>query len=268
MTRQQFWHDGAMPYVESRRAQRSRACYRAHSHPTLSIGAVDAGASLLRVAGREDQPLQAGDVVMIPANCMHACNPQPGGVWSYQMLYLDTAWLDALWHEAHGQAFTLGSADACHWRDAAMYTAFCRLNHMLFSPSPAGMKEESLIAFVSELMQPVPSAAASPPAWLPALCGQLREQCEQAWPVASLAASVGLSRWHFIRLFRQHCGMTPHAYLLDSRIRRARQYLREGYAVAALAYRLGFSDQSHFQHAFRERVAVTPGQYQRGIGMA
>jgi AraC-like DNA-binding protein len=62
--------------------------------------------------------------------------------------------------------------------------------------------------------------------------------------------------------------MTPHAYLLDSRIQRARQWLREGYGLADLAYRLGFSDQSHFQHAFRERVAVTPGEYQRGIGTA
>ena len=268
MPLQQFWRDDAMPYVESRRAQQSRACYRAHSHPTLSIGAVDAGASLLQVAGRVEQPLQAGDVVVIPANCMHACNPQPGGAWSYQMLYLDTAWLDALWHEAHGQVFTQGTAHTSHWRDPARYAAFCQLNQLLFSPSPVEMKEESLIAFVSELMLPAGAAADSRPAWLPALCAQLREQCDQPWPVASLAASVGVSRYHFIRLFRQHCGTTPHAYLLDSRIQRARQWLREGYGLADLAYRLGFSDQSHFQHAFRERVAATPGEYQRGIGKA
>ncbi len=268
MIPQQFWRDDAMPYVESRRAQQSRACYRAHSHPTLSVGAVDAGASVLQLAGRQDQPLQAGDVVVIPANCVHACNPQPGGAWSYQMLYLDTAWLDALWHGAHGQAFTLGTTDACHWRDPATYTAFCQLNQRLFSPSPVEMKEASLIAFISELMLPAAPAAACPPAWLPGLCRQLREQCQQAWPVASLAASVGVSRYHFIRLFRQHCGTTPHAYLLDCRIQRARQWLRQGEALADLAYRLGFSDQSHFQHAFRERVAVTPGEYQRGVGKA
>ncbi|WP_251475102.1 hypothetical protein [Stenotrophomonas lactitubi] len=42
----EFWRDAAMPYVESRRACDSRACYRAHSHPTFSIGAVDQGTSL------------------------------------------------------------------------------------------------------------------------------------------------------------------------------------------------------------------------------
>ena len=267
MPTQQFWRDDAMPYVESRRAQHSRACYRPHSHSTLSIGAVDAGASLLQVAGREDQPLQAGDVVVIPANSLHACNPQPNGAWSYQMLYLDTTWLNGLCEEATHQPPYLAQACPSHRRDPALYRAFCQLNNILFSPTPAALKEEALIAFVGELLLHETPPSTTPPAWLPEICFQLRDQCEQAWPVACLAAHVGLSRYYFIRLFRQHCGMTPHAYLLDSRIQRARVLLREGDALADLAYRLGFSDQSHFQHAFRQRVAVTPREYQRGLAV-
>ncbi len=38
-----------MPYVETRRACASRACYKAHSHPTFSIGAVDQGNSIFLV---------------------------------------------------------------------------------------------------------------------------------------------------------------------------------------------------------------------------
>ena len=37
----EFWSDPRMPYVETRRACASRACYKAHSHPKFSIGAVD-----------------------------------------------------------------------------------------------------------------------------------------------------------------------------------------------------------------------------------
>lgn len=264
MPSQRFWRDDAMPYVESRRAQQSRACYRSHSHPTLSIGAVDAGASLLQVAGRHDQPLQAGDVVVIPPNCMHACNPQPGRAWSYQMLHLDGEWLAQLWQEFRPQAH-VAIRYAAHHRDPASYRAFCQLNELLFSPVPTALKEEALIEFVGELVLPAQTPSGLPPDWLAPLCQQLRAHCEQPWPVAGMAAAAGLSRYHFIRLFRQHCGMTPHAYLLDSRIQRARILLREGYALADLACRLGFSDQSHFQHAFRQRVAVTPGEYQRGM---
>lgn len=48
---QRFWRDPRMPHVESRRASHSRACYKPHSHPTFSIGAVDAGSSVFSGAG-------------------------------------------------------------------------------------------------------------------------------------------------------------------------------------------------------------------------
>ena len=48
----QFWSDPAMPCAESRRACRSRACYRPHSHPTFSIGAVDDHPNAQRFADR------------------------------------------------------------------------------------------------------------------------------------------------------------------------------------------------------------------------
>ena len=40
-----FWSDPRMPYVETRKACQSRICYKAHSHATFSIGAVDQGQS-------------------------------------------------------------------------------------------------------------------------------------------------------------------------------------------------------------------------------
>ena len=55
--------------------------------------------------------------------------------------------------------------------------------------------------------------------------------------------------------------MTPHAYLLDQRIRHARTLLRQGQPLAEVALASGFADQAHFQRQFKRRVAATPGQY-------
>lgn len=105
-----FWRDPAMPYVESRRACHSRACYKAHSHPTVSIGAVDAGVSHFTGAatGEASRPvvIRAGSVVFLPAATVHACNPAPGQAWSYQMLHLDAAWLERVLAESRDQTFT------------------------------------------------------------------------------------------------------------------------------------------------------------------
>ena len=39
----EFWQDRRMPYVETRRSCFGRTCYKSHSHPTFSIGAIDEG---------------------------------------------------------------------------------------------------------------------------------------------------------------------------------------------------------------------------------
>jgi AraC-like DNA-binding protein len=74
-----------------------------------------------------------------------------------------------------------------------------------------------------------------------------------------------MSRYHFVRSFKRAVGLTPHAWLLDQRIQRARHLLNQGMGLAEVALHLGFADQSHFQRAFKQRVAATPGEYLRNF---
>ena len=77
------------------RASDSAACYAPHSHSTLSIGAVDDGESVFSRNGQR-QKLVRGDVVLIPAGEGAFLQPADDGRWSYQMLYLDPAWIGGL----------------------------------------------------------------------------------------------------------------------------------------------------------------------------
>jgi AraC-like DNA-binding protein len=76
-----------------------------------------------------------------------------------------------------------------------------------------------------------------------------------------LAGMAGLSRAHLIRAFRREFHITPHAYLTDIRIRRARHLLRQGESPASVALECGFADQAHFTRHFKARTGVTPGQF-------
>jgi AraC family transcriptional regulator len=77
-----------------------------------------------------------------------------------------------------------------------------------------------------------------------------------------MAENVQMSPYTFGRLFRQSTGLTPHQYLLRSRIREAKRLLREGKTpIAELSLRLGFSDQSHFTRVFHKMTGVTPRKY-------
>ncbi|MGH3629867.1 MAG: helix-turn-helix domain-containing protein, partial [Sciscionella sp.] len=77
-----------------------------------------------------------------------------------------------------------------------------------------------------------------------------------------LAASVALSRYHFIRRFRQSTGTTPHEFVLQQRVERAKAMLRRtSTPLLDIACTCGFADQSHMTRVFRKRVGVTPGRF-------
>ncbi|ROL70634.1 helix-turn-helix domain-containing protein [Pseudomonas vranovensis] len=256
-----FWRDPALPFVESRRACDSRACYKAHSHPSFSIGAVDQGCSVFTGAGKGQTRLYPGTLVFVPAHCVHACNPEPGLSWSYQMLHLDGAWLQALRLES-ALAPQLQARPARITRKRSAYERFTRLNDLLFSEASPFEKEAALIEFIGDHDEPAPATVVQAlDHRLQPLLERLAQEDASSLSLGELASSAGLGRYQLIRAFRAATGLTPHAWQLNLRINRARQWLRKGQHMADIAYRLGFADQSHFQRVFKAHTGVTPGLY-------
>lgn len=265
---QVFWRDPALPFVESRRACHSRACYKPHSHPTFSIGAVDAGTSLFTGAGDGPVALRAGTLVFVPAARVHACNPATDTAWSYQMLHLDAAWLQAVRHEYVPASAESGDREPVRIvTEPTLYARFCQLNTMLFSEAEPRDKETALIEFIGDcdtarglqIEAPnIPSCLAEQ--LLPAL-NCLRNAPAASTALDTLARQAGMSRYQLIRAFRAATGMTPHAWQLNLRVNLAREHIRAGDGIADVAHRLGFADQAHFQRVFKAYAGVTPGRF-------
>lgn len=88
---------------------------------------------------------------------------------------------------------------------------------------------------------------------------------EEAFSLDELAAEAGLSKFHFLRVFAKATGQTPHAYLVNLRVNRARDLLATGTRPAEAAVAAGFADQSHLTRVFKRIVGVTPGHYARAV---
>jgi AraC family transcriptional regulator len=77
-----------------------------------------------------------------------------------------------------------------------------------------------------------------------------------------MAAVAGMSKYHFLRVFRRLTGMTPHQYLISARLRRAALALTSSRGpVIAIALDAGFGDLSTFNKTFRAVFGLTPTQY-------
>jgi hypothetical protein len=176
-----FWRDPDLPFVESRRAVSSRACYRPHTHVTYSMGVVDAGRSVFTSQGHSVR-LAAGSLVAVPAGCVHACNPEPGGEWSYQMLYLDASWVDNTLQQNNAPAWP---RCALVVRDARAYDAFCALNRLLFSDADANVKTAALNSFLSLGSWRTGDAVALTPPTAPASFARVQRCCSRGVPTPS-----------------------------------------------------------------------------------
>jgi AraC family transcriptional regulator len=87
---------------------------------------------------------------------------------------------------------------------------------------------------------------------------------DQNITIESMAATAELSLYHFARTFKQSEGMTPHAFVLERRIAKARKLLTEtDLPLSEIAFTLGFADQSHLARRFRQMVGMSPGQFRR-----
>ncbi len=94
------------------------------------------------------------------------------------------------------------------------------------------------------------------------ICDYLSEHYSQAISLDILSKQVSLSKFHLLRVFRQHLGMTPFEYLQNIRITKAKELLRTtDLSVGMIANAVGIDSASYFIAAFKKLEGITPHKY-------
>lgn len=95
------------------------------------------------------------------------------------------------------------------------------------------------------------------------LADKITSHPEQELPIEAMAEKIFVSKYHFIRKFKNSIGMTPHRFCIQNRIRTSQRMLDEKKPISGIAAKMGFYDQSHFDKAFRRIVGISPSEYAR-----
>jgi AraC family transcriptional regulator len=80
--------------------------------------------------------------------------------------------------------------------------------------------------------------------------------------LATISEELGISQYYFCRLFKQSTGMTPHAYLIQQRVNRSKQLLKQReLTINDIAIECGFANPSHFAKHFRNHTGISPKEF-------
>lgn len=145
-------------------------------------------------------------------------------------------------------------------------TGLYEANQMFFIPPyvPHSLKAVSPYTMLTLCINKEKIITASSPAGLSVL-ERLRDELEQLperqITIDEMADMVHISKYHFIRSFKQEIGLTPHQFQLQNRIRKAKLLLRQDKTITETALDAGFYDQSHFIKQFEKAVGMTPTAY-------
>lgn len=91
------------------------------------------------------------------------------------------------------------------------------------------------------------------------------DRMEENLSLDEVASYVSCTPYYLIRFFKKATGLTPHAYLIQLRLERAKNLLSTGNDVADTAIQTGFNDQSHLYKYFEGRYGLTPRIYQNQV---
>jgi AraC family transcriptional regulator len=123
-----------------------------------------------------------------------------------------------------------------------------------------------LRSYGSPQRSPIPHRGGLAPRQMRRVLDYIDAQLTTELGLAELAAIAGLSPHHFVEAFKISVGKPPHQYVMERRVQRALELLRdrEG-TIAEIAEAAGFSSQSHLTANFRRVTGLTPGRFRRSL---
>ncbi|MYS82068.1 helix-turn-helix transcriptional regulator [Embleya scabrispora] len=239
-----------------------------HTHPEWEVYLQVHGLSRWTAAGRR-YVLGPGHMFMVAPGTVHHMAEEHPGNHHFYFAAIDTAAvfgrhpaLTEQWRNLPAVVHRPGAQSLAEPFAQLVRELTVKRSHQ---DEGVALAADRLILEAGRLLMPVPgtSELSIHPA-VARIRTLLDGEFSRRWPLADLAERVGLAPTYLAGLFARETGMSPHRYLNERRIERARQLLAASdLTITAIGIEIGFGSGQHFARAFRQADGCTPQEYRR-----
>lgn len=269
--RTHYFHFNELGGLEMLKAQDLTLEFSRHVHEGFCIGVIDDGAQRFFRSGA-NHVAPRGDIILVNADEVHTGSSALDSAWSYRAIYPTPEMFQELTQDLTMYQGSVPWFSQAVIHDVGLSQQLRFLFNVLEQPEQHSLFKETLyLSTLACLVSRYGQSRSSQVALSDHPCGVARvqhlmaDQPEQDYSLQELAQAAGLSQWHFLRQFKKYVGMTPHLWLVQHRILKAKRLLRAGEPLVNIAMQCGFADQSHFTRHFKKALGVTPQNYRQQL---
>ena len=222
-----------------------------HSHDSWQIIVINSGAEEASFDGGQRRLFVAGDLILFPPFCGH----EEWSVPSYGPL--DSAFLSCEWDGLEGRPFSINDGKG-RLRLLAQWLVDERE-----AGTEAALRQRELF-FESFLIELERSARQGPQGLVEESKALMKARLDAKWTLSSLAQAAGMSKYHFLRKYKEASGSTPMEELRSIRIHAARDMvLTSRLPLKTIADACGLGGEIGLSRTFKRAFGCPPGSLRR-----
>ena len=256
-----FYDDNGSLFVELNYAKEFFSGYEKHSHDRLCIAGLIEGKISTEFHQKSIQYIRPNQLIVFNPTQVHVSKNSDIKSYDYFTFHFDTRWLKKL--SLNNNIYFEDNII----NNKVLYDKFINIakdvvynkNHNIHA---------NLKSFMSDILQ-LYATSHVPKDKEKYILYDVQKyilvNIEENITLDDIACKLGYSKEHIIRIFKKEFGLSPHAFLMNEKVNKAREILLDGsnQNISQVAVKLGFYDQSHLNKFFKRSFGITPNEYKK-----